>query len=361
MSESDHHSKKLSPEAVFEQALTREESDRAGYLDQACREDTRLRARVEVLLAAHGDESGFLPEGDSIETVATLSSERGEVERFDLPNSTRSRFSVASGTPGQMDHPTAMTVFGSPAMILLGRSNGALEIWNPLTESMVESWDVSSQPIEGIKTSLDGSLAAVRTDRGVDIFDLEKKTVKNHLAVSDGMILIGGLSFGIGGFSPNGSHIASRGSNQEVIVWNVETGGPIRELMFDQRDEVRSIAFSPDGVFLAAGSTDTNLVKVWRTDTWEPQAELEGHIQGVADIEFSRDSRTIATGSADRTVTLWHLETQQELLTIPFEGPVARVKFTPDERYMIVSSLDLDGPMIRVWEIPTVEEIAAWE
>ena len=71
MSEMDHHAKLPSAEAVFEAALALEGAERSAYLDQACGDDASLRKRVKALLNAHRDESGFLPGGDSIETVAS--------------------------------------------------------------------------------------------------------------------------------------------------------------------------------------------------------------------------------------------------------------------------------------------------
>ena len=56
-------------EELFEEALKRSESERPDYLALVCGEDASLRQRVEALLQAHGEESGFLPEGVSEETV----------------------------------------------------------------------------------------------------------------------------------------------------------------------------------------------------------------------------------------------------------------------------------------------------
>ncbi len=69
MSELDRQSKKPAVELVFEQALALGSGDRVAYLTEVCGEDMDLRARVEALLRANGDESGFLPGEDSVETL----------------------------------------------------------------------------------------------------------------------------------------------------------------------------------------------------------------------------------------------------------------------------------------------------
>ena len=311
----------------------------------------------EIVLQPHEDGGDYLQLdfhlASDAQSFATLSQERKEVELFDLAKGSGSRFSVHGGASGQSGIPTEINVFGHPAMILLGRSNGRLEIWDPRIEELVASWEVSSEAVRKIAISADGKRAALRTDSAFEIWDLEKRVLNQHLASSDE------ITSAIV-FSPDGLLVAAGGRDQKVIVWDLDSGERSRELQIDLPDGVQSVAFSPDGASLAAGSADTNIIKVWRTDTWESQGELEGHIQGIPSIVFSPDGHTIASASADRSVTLWHLQTQQELLTLLFEGPVRKVEFTPDERYLIVSSLDLAGPMIRVWEIPTLAELAAW-
>src|ERR1700730_218970 len=59
-------------EAVFTEAVAKPKpSDRAVYLDQACGDDTQLRARVEALLAAHDNAGSFLglPGSDPAQTI----------------------------------------------------------------------------------------------------------------------------------------------------------------------------------------------------------------------------------------------------------------------------------------------------
>ena len=71
MNELDGDSKLPSVESVFEKALGLEGEARAAFLAHVSSEDAGLCARVEALLSAHGDESGFLPGGDSVETLAS--------------------------------------------------------------------------------------------------------------------------------------------------------------------------------------------------------------------------------------------------------------------------------------------------
>jgi len=59
-------------EQLFELALKQPAEERNAFLDAVCGADQSLRARVEALLAAHVDQSGFLPDEAPTESAATL-------------------------------------------------------------------------------------------------------------------------------------------------------------------------------------------------------------------------------------------------------------------------------------------------
>ena len=73
-----------------------------------------------------------------------------------------------------------------------------------------------------------------------------------------------------------------------------------------------SVAFSPDGKTLAAGSGE-GTIQLWDVAHRQPVGTLaaddpgEGQIHGVA---FSPDGRTLAAGSDDGTVQLWNIGLQ---------------------------------------------------
>ena len=121
-------------------------------------------------------------------------------------------------------------------------------------------------------------------------------------------------------FHPNGTHIASGGSDHTVCIWNVdETSekfgtGPL--CLHGHEWSVRCLQYSPNGRFLASGSEDKT-VRIWNVDETSDQFKtcfiLNGHTRRVTSISYSPNGRFLASGSEDNTIRIWNVDPRSHL------------------------------------------------
>lgn len=148
-------------------------------------------------------------------------------------------------------------------------------------------------------------------------------------------------------FSPDGKTIASASSDKTVRLWEIETGRMLRVLDVHS-DNVTSVAFSPDGKTIASASLDKT-VAISDVKTGRVLRSLQGHGDEVNSLAFSPDGKMLASGSRDETISLWDA-TNGDLLHV-IEGVTANVRavaFSPDGKVLASGS---DDKLVRLWNV----------
>jgi serine/threonine protein kinase len=113
---------------------------------------------------------------------------------------------------------------------------------------------------------------------------------------------------------------------------------------------VKCVAFSPDSRLLASGCID-GTVTLLDTSTWR-EVHLPPHDGHVGGLAFSRDGRHLATGGWDGKVNLFDAGTGQLLRTLSWPSckAIHRVAFSPDGCYLAAGG----GPhAIKIWDVNT--------
>lgn len=150
--------------------------------------------------------------------------------------------------------------------------------------------------------------------------------------------------------SPNGKNLVVADIFRKIRTWDIATGEEIRS--FDKSNnnldalnpekwgQIKSLAFSPDGFWLAAGDTRNN-IHLLDAITGSVKLVMKGHNRTVNSVAFSPDGNTLASASLDGNVILWNPLTGTQKATFRRNKVRAmeNVVFSPDGSLLACSGL----------------------
>ena len=114
-------------------------------------------------------------------------------------------------------------------------------------------------------------------------------------------------------FSLDGRFIVSGSGDKTVRIWEIIDGTSRNVLTINDGDSlnndiphhgVTSVAISPNGKFIAAGSLDT-AVRILDATTSQLVETLRGHSHSVYSVAFTPDGKGLISGSLDKTLKYW--------------------------------------------------------
>lgn len=113
-------------------------------------------------------------------------------------------------------------------------------------------------------------------------------------------------------FRRDGRRLAAGGGepsrSSELRIWDPVTGADLYSVTNLHSDAVLSVAFSPDGAWLASGGAD-RFARVIDVGTCKPVRAFEGHTGHVLGVAWAPNGRTLASGGADGVVKFWNFTT----------------------------------------------------
>ena len=157
-------------------------------------------------------------------------------------------------------------------------------------------------------------------------------------------------------FSPNGRTFLTTYKDGSARFWETAKWTPEEPLAADAHKRSLIFAFSSDANWLALGRDTETKVKLWdmakRTVEYLPSGS--GPVNCLA---FAPEGLTLAVGTRDGWVNLWHLPSRHELFPLKAHRSIVHhAVFSPDGR--ILATAGADGKL-RLWVAPTLAEADA--
>jgi WD40 repeat protein/tRNA A-37 threonylcarbamoyl transferase component Bud32 len=118
-----------------------------------------------------------------------------------------------------------------------------------------------------------------------------------------------GVSAGALAWSPDGRRLAAAPNPEGpaghlIRLWDAETGSEAHALPLTAGESIQALSFSPDGRRLASAGFDDQ-IRIWDTESGLELLTLSGHEHWIWAMSFSPDGRRIVSTSGDRTVRIW--------------------------------------------------------
>ena len=215
--------------------------------------------------------------------------------------------------------------------LLAGGAAGLLEVRKLPGYETIHKLEGHLDWVNALALSPDGKiLASGGSDRAVKLWDTETWQLKATLPAPVHPYQVRGVAF-----SPDAKSLLTVGAESNFKVWNIDR----LECVFVGETKDRELSagvFSPNGTLIATSGTDQT-VELWSAFDGGEAARLHGHRDDVPALAFSPDGKTIVSGGRDGWVKLW-----------PVAKPRARNPFQPHAKGVFITRLSRDGQIALV-------------
>ena len=100
-----------------------------------------------------------------------------------------------------------------------------------------------------------------------------------------------------------------------IRIWDYKSASTVKILDSSQNNRLFTIAFSPDGEYLASGGDD-GVIRIWNLINGNVEKELVDHTDIISSLYFSPNGSELVSGSKDGTIKIWRINESKTVRTI---------------------------------------------
>lgn len=272
-----------------------------------------------------------------------------------LPNSAlpQGRPNIIWANAGHSGYVNSVKYSPDGQLFVSGSNDRTIKLWHSngmFIRTFVIPYDINGQltDVLSVAFSPDGALIAA----GVEQYNATTQTEFGAVQiwrVADGALVQNFSGYGAAvnsvAFSPDGQYVASGGQDRSVKVWQMASGTLV-STRFDHAQRVNEVAFSPNGQWLASGSDDRT-AKLYRTSDWGLERTFTGHTDSITSLGFSANNANLATGGFDGTIRLSRVDDGALVFSLPHGSNVLSLTFTQDGHTLASGAWDKS---IKLWD-----------
>ena len=239
----------------------------------------------EVFALAFSPDSKMVAVGETSEKLISLWDVASAAKITDLPD---------------VEHfPNCLAFSPDGKLLASGNNQPTIQLWDVPKRTSFATLRTGAR-VDALAFSPDGlTLASCGGDNKIVLWDIATQKPAAALVGHNGHIT--SLAF-----RPDGKHLVSGSLDNSLIVWDVAT----QERITTIKAEVNAVAISPDGNTIAfgGGPNDTR-VRLWNATTLQAGPDVADLKDRITSLAFSPNGKLLAAGTLNSRGQIWDLAT----------------------------------------------------